>query len=185
VKLLVLSLVWISIAPGLVNLLVHPNPPSVSAKTPIQPLLVPSSINHSKSLYLGLPILLGNSKKRAFQSIVDKVLNRIEGWRAKTLSQASRLVLIKSVAATLSSYAMSSFLLPISCCHELDKIFKNFWWGFPSKKTRNLTLKACDSLCIPKVLRGLGIRKMRKVNLALISKLGWKILTKSDPLWVA
>ena len=93
--------------------------------------------------------------------------------------------MIKSVAAALPSYAMSSFLLPISCCHELDKIFKNFWWGFPSKKTRNLTLKAWDSLCIPKVLGGLGIRKMREVNWALISKLGWKILTKSDSLWVA
>jgi hypothetical protein len=66
---------------------------------------------------------MGNSKKRAFQGIIDKVLCRIEGWRAKTLSQAGRLVLIKSVAATLPSYAMSSFLLPISCCKELDKAF--------------------------------------------------------------
>jgi hypothetical protein len=113
------------------------------------------------------------------------VLSRIEGWRAKTLSQASRLVLLKSVAAAIPSYAMSSFLLPISCYKELDKAFKNFWWGFPSKKTRNLSLKAWDSICIPKVLGGLGIRKMRDVNLALIAKLGWKMLTNPDSLWVA
>jgi hypothetical protein len=34
--------------------------------------------------------------------------------RAKTLSQANRLILIKLVAATIPSYAMSSFLLPSS-----------------------------------------------------------------------
>jgi hypothetical protein len=146
--------------------------------------IFPFSTNHSKSLYLGLPIFMGNSKIRAFQSITDKVLGRIEGWRAKTLSQVGRLVLIKSVAAALPSYAMSSFLLPISYCNALDKAFKIFFWGFPSKKSRNLSLKSWDSLCIPKALGGLGIRKMREVNLALISKLGWKILSNSGSLWV-
>jgi hypothetical protein len=69
---------------------------------------------------------------------------------------------------------MSSFLLPNSFCFELDRIFKNFWWGFPAKKSRNFTLKAWDSQCIPKAMGGLGLRKMREVNLALVSKLGWK-----------
>jgi hypothetical protein len=32
---------------------------------------------------------------------------------------------------------------------------------------------------------GLGIRKMREVNLALISKLGWQLLNNSDSLWVS
>ena len=105
-------------------------------------IFFPFNENPPKSLYLALPICLGNSKKRGFQGIIDKVHSRIEGWRAKTLSQASRLVLIKSVAAAIPTYAMSSFLIPNSCCKELDKTFKNFWWGFPSKKSRNLSLKA-------------------------------------------
>jgi hypothetical protein len=101
--------------------------------------VLPFPSNSTKSIYLGLPILFGNSKKSAFQPIIEKVKSKIEGWRAKSLSQAGRLVLIKSVAATIPSYAMSTFLLPKSICSNLDKVFKNFWWGFPSKKTRNLT----------------------------------------------
>jgi hypothetical protein len=147
--------------------------------------IIPYPSNLSTSLYLGLPILIGNSKKRAFQGMIDKVLGRIERWKAKSLSQAGRLVQIKSVAVALPSYAMSSFLLPKSFCSKLDRIFKNFWWGFSASKSGNLTFKAWDSICKPKELGGLGLRRMREVNLALISKLGWNLLNKMDLMWVS
>jgi hypothetical protein len=35
--------------------------------------IIPYTSNHCTSLYLGLSILMGNSKKRAFQGIIDKV----------------------------------------------------------------------------------------------------------------
>jgi hypothetical protein len=38
---------------------------------------------------------------------------------------------------------------------------------------------------MPKELGGLGLRKMKEVNLALITKLGWKLLTNFDSMWVA
>jgi hypothetical protein len=89
------------------------------------------------------------------------------------------------MAAAIPSYAMSSFLLPSSICNKLDQTFKNFWWGFPPSKTRNLTLKSWDSLCLPKASGGLGFRNMKEVNLALIFKLGWKLHNKSDSMWVS
>jgi hypothetical protein len=54
------------------------------------------------------------------------VLNKIEGWRAKPLSQAGRTVLIKVTAAAIPSYTMSTYMLPISLCNTLDRSFKNF-----------------------------------------------------------
>jgi hypothetical protein len=93
-------------------------------------------------------------------------------------------VLIKSVASTIPSYAMSYFLLPRSISTSLDRLFKNFWWGFPVNKSRNLSLKSWSSICIPKVEGGLQIKKMHEFNLALIAKLGWKLISNSDCLWV-
>jgi hypothetical protein len=113
------------------------------------------------------------------------VKSEVDGWCAKSLSQAGRLVLIKSVAAAIPSYAMSTFLLPKSIYSQFDKVFKNFLWGFPSLKTRNLSLKSWNSICTLKALGGLGMRSMKDVNLALITKLGWKLLTGSDSLWVS
>jgi hypothetical protein len=54
---------------------------------------------------------LANRERQSFKDVLDKVLSKVEGWRATTLSQAGRAVLIKSVAATIPSYAMSTFLL--------------------------------------------------------------------------
>ena len=97
--------------------------------------IIPYPLNTNTSLYLGLPIMLGNSKKKAFQGIIDKVLSRIEGWRVKTLSQAGILVLIKSVAAALPSYALSSFLLPKSFLHWARQDFqKNLVGSHPKRQ---------------------------------------------------
>jgi hypothetical protein len=147
--------------------------------------ILPFTHNPAKSVYLGLPILYGNSKSKAFNEIVEKVQKRIEGWRAKSLSQASRTILIKSVAASIPTYAMSTFLLPRGICNNLDKMFKNFWWGFPLAKARNLSLKSWDSLCLPRALGGMGFRRMKDVNQALIAKLGWKVLTNFNSPWVS
>jgi hypothetical protein len=79
---------------------------------------------------------------------------------------------------------MSIFLLHKSLCTALDKSFKDFWWGFPKGKSQNLSLKSWRSICIPRHLGGLGIRNMYDVNLALVTKLGWKIFFNLDCLWV-
>ena len=79
---------------------------------------------------------------------------------------------------------MSSFLLPISLSSSLDRIFKIFWWGFPKDKTRNLSLKSWSSICLPKAEGDLVFRLMHEFNMSLISKLGWKLLSNADCLWV-
>jgi hypothetical protein len=91
---------------------------------------LPYNPNLSSYIHLGLPIFLGISKRATFQNILDQVHKKIDGWRAKTLSQAGRLVLIKSMAAAIPSYTMSTFMLPASICNKLDQAFKNFGGGF-------------------------------------------------------
>jgi hypothetical protein len=146
--------------------------------------IFPYKFTSSTSYYLGLHFIIGKSKKEAFRPILDKVLHKIEGWRAKTRSQASRTVLIKACAATIPSYAISTFVLLDSVCDILGRQFKNFRWGFPKDKLHNLSLKSWGSICMPRSQGGLGIHDMKSTNLALIARLEWKIVNNSDSTWV-
>jgi hypothetical protein len=74
--------------------------------------------------------------------------------------------------------------MPVSFSSSLDRIFKNFWWGFPKDKTKNLSLKSWSSIYLPKKEGGLGFRRMHEFNLSLIAKLGWKLITNTNCLWV-
>jgi hypothetical protein len=65
--------------------------------------ILPYKRTSNSSKYLGLPLFFGKSKMGAFKDILAKVSEKIEGWRAKTLSQAGQTVLIKSVAASIPS----------------------------------------------------------------------------------
>jgi predicted PurR-regulated permease PerM len=92
--------------------------------------ILPYAITPAMTKHLGLSLIFGKSKIAAFSEVLDKVQEKIEGWFSKTLSQASKTVLVKVVASAIPSYTMSLFLLLDGLCHKLDKAFKNFWWGF-------------------------------------------------------
>ncbi|GJY45644.1 putative ribonuclease H-like domain-containing protein [Tanacetum coccineum] len=51
-----------------------------------------------KPKYLGLPSVIGRSKKVVFQAIIDKIKKQLQGWKGKTLSIGGKEVLMKPVA---------------------------------------------------------------------------------------
>lgn len=79
--------------------------------------------------YLGLPSIIGRSKKGVFNYVRDNVINKMKGWKVNKLNQASREVLIKSVFLTMPNYVMQCFLLPKGFCPDLCKSISRFWWG--------------------------------------------------------
>ena len=57
--------------------------------------------------YLGLPSCIGRRKKMVFQSIRDKVWQKLQGWNMKMLSRAGKEILLKTVAQAMPNYAMN------------------------------------------------------------------------------
>jgi hypothetical protein len=79
--------------------------------------------------YLGLPSMIGRSKKATFGFIKDRVWKKINSWRGRALSKAGKDVMIKSVLQAIPSYIMSVYLLPESIISDIEKMLNSFWWG--------------------------------------------------------
>ncbi|KAL8114438.1 hypothetical protein AgCh_021333 [Apium graveolens] len=90
----------------------------------------------TNSHYLGLPSLVGRSKKRFFGYEKDRVVKRILGWNAKPISRAGKSILIKNVAQTIPAYSMSCFLLPRSLSQEIERLFNGYWWKSGSSQNK-------------------------------------------------
>ncbi|XP_074323477.1 uncharacterized protein LOC141660391 [Apium graveolens] len=79
------------------------------------------------SKYLGLPNILGRNKSVIFGYLRDKVTTCIQGWMEKNVSRPSKELLIKTVAQTLPTYAMSVFLLPLELTRDMEKVMAQFF----------------------------------------------------------
>ena len=79
--------------------------------------------------YLGLPSLIGKSKKQVFVEIKEKVGKKLSGWKKKMLLMGGKEILIKVVVQAVPTYTMGYFLLPKSLYEDLEGMMRNFWWG--------------------------------------------------------
>ncbi|KAF4389469.1 hypothetical protein G4B88_006528 [Cannabis sativa] len=134
--------------------------------------------------FLGNPLFIHGNSVSKFKYVVDKVANRLEGWKAKLLSQSARSVLIQNVLQTVPLYSMAVFKLPAAIHAELDSLYRRFWWTGDTGRGRYLSLVTWDNICKPKSCGGLGFRKSSHNNICLLAKLAWLLAKESDALWI-
>jgi hypothetical protein len=79
--------------------------------------------------YLGLPSMIGRSKKSTFKFIKDRLWKKISSWSSRHLSQAGREIMIKSILQSIPTYVMSIFLLPSTLIGDIENMLNSFWWG--------------------------------------------------------
>ena len=81
------------------------------------------------SKYLGINFKLKGKRVVDFQFLVDKVQSKLQGWKAKLLSQVDRITLIASTLQSLPLYTFSCFRVPKTICNKMDAIARAFGGG--------------------------------------------------------
>lgn len=112
----------------------------------------------SNSMYLGLPNMIQRKKSSVFGFIKNKLQERLQGWNKKKLSKSGKEILVKTVAQTLPSYAISVFLLPSEVCKDLEMAMCKFWWRNESSKEKGIHWMCWSKLCSAKVEGGMSFR---------------------------
>ncbi|GLT67726.1 hypothetical protein SLA2020_400130 [Shorea laevis] len=133
--------------------------------------------------YLGVPIHCRRGTRNTYRNVVKKVQDRLSLWKANQLSFAGRQVLIHSVSSTMANHVMQIVKLPSSTCSDIDRANREFLWG-GADGNRKIPLVRWERVCTPKSFGGLGFRATSLMNEALLAKLGWKVLTEPNALWV-
>ncbi|XP_048502850.1 uncharacterized protein LOC125498647 [Beta vulgaris subsp. vulgaris] len=133
--------------------------------------------------YLGCPVIESRVTKNTFHQVVQSSHFQLSKWKANSLSQAGRSVLLQANLSSKANFQMQSFLLPTSIHGELDTFYRNFFWS-KAPDSRSPSLFGWDRICTPKKFGGLGFRKAAVNNAALQMKLLWKIVKSPANLWV-
>ncbi|CAB4310240.1 unnamed protein product [Prunus armeniaca] len=131
--------------------------------------------------YLGLNADFGVSKRGVFEMVRKRIASKLMGWAEQYLSSAGKEVLIKAVAMAMPNYSMSCFKLPVSLCKEIERDIANFWWK-GHKDRRGIHWVSWQKLCQFKKAGGMGFRDLLCFNLAMLTKIGWRILRNPNSL---
>ncbi|CAN1132976.1 Putative ribonuclease H protein At1g65750, partial [Linum perenne] len=110
--------------------------------------------------YLGVPILHERTTRFTYQEIIDRLDNRLSGWKARSLSLAGRVTLAQSVLTAIPAYAMQTSVLLATTCDAIDKRIRDFVWG-STTDARKIPLIAWNRICLPKDQGGLGLKLAR------------------------
>ncbi|XP_073363555.1 uncharacterized protein [Aegilops tauschii subsp. strangulata] len=84
--------------------------------------------------YLGLPVHVGKSKKKAFAYVKGSMAGKVYGWQERLIAKVGKETLVKAVAQAIPTFAMSCFYLTKSFCQELSSLMGKYWWSQQEKE---------------------------------------------------
>ncbi|XP_058068824.1 uncharacterized protein LOC131218159 [Magnolia sinica] len=120
--------------------------------------------------YLGVPILSGKQSRAAFKPLFDKITAKIEGWKARILSQVGRATQIKHVLGSIPVHMRAATVVPSQTLGDMENYFANFFWGWANGK-KKLHWTKWKKIAAPTSEGGLGIRRLGEMMDALRLKM--------------
>ncbi|GJX09286.1 RNA-directed DNA polymerase, eukaryota, reverse transcriptase zinc-binding domain protein [Tanacetum coccineum] len=130
--------------------------------------------------YLGVPLITKKISVKECKQLVDKVSQKLNDWKNKSLSYARRAQLIASILGSMQVYWGSVFLLPKTIVNDIEKLFKRFLWN-NGDSCKGKAKVAWLDVCKPNDQGGLGFKPLELWNKTLLSV--WDVNADNRDSW--
>lgn len=112
--------------------------------------------------------------------LMEKITTKIQLWTRSSLTYAGRLQLIKSVLFSYQVFWSTMFLLPCKVVKRIESMMTAFLW---KGRHSNAGVKvAWEALCYPKEEEGLGLKRLKVWNKAVILKHIWSLASRRNSI---
>jgi hypothetical protein len=132
--------------------------------------------------YLGLPVGASTRREATWEPLIASIRNRLGGWANKFISLGGRITLLNSVLNAIPIFYLSYLKILISVWKKIRRLQREFLWGGRGGRKKLCWVK-WDAVCQPKRWGGLGVKDIRAVNISLLAKWRWRLLSNEQAVW--
>ncbi|KAH0710893.1 hypothetical protein KY284_012320 [Solanum tuberosum] len=131
--------------------------------------------------YLGFPLYIGRPRFIYFSDLIEKVVNKIIGWKTKVLSYGGRATLIKHVLQSLPIHLASAISPTSSIIKQIQSLMAEFFYGWTNDRKKH-HWSSWKNLSFPYDEGGIGVRNLKDVCMEFQYKQWW-IFRSKHTLW--
>ncbi|WVZ50362.1 hypothetical protein U9M48_001621 [Paspalum notatum var. saurae] len=144
---------------------------------------LPCKVQDFPCRYLGLPLSVKKLPKAGFYELIDKVADKLPGWKASMINPAGRVTLVRVVLSAIPIYQLLALELPKWVIKAIDKIRRAFLWKGRKEINGGHCLVAWGRVQRTLDLGGLGILDLEIMGWALRMRWLWLKKTQPDRPW--
>jgi len=142
--------------------------------------ILPCSISEFPCTYLGLPLSNKKLRKSDLMPWVEKIADKLPGWKASLLNRAGRATMVRFVLSAIPVYLLIALNVPKWFIKVIDKFRKGFLWKGQAQANGGCCLVAWVKVIRPFDLGGLGIPNLEVMAWALQLRWQWFKKTRAD-----
>ncbi|KAJ0981969.1 hypothetical protein J5N97_010224 [Dioscorea zingiberensis] len=118
-----------------------------------------------------------------FKALITKVESKLAHWKTMHLTMAGKVTLANATIMSIPLFGLSTYAIPESILESITKLIRRFIWSNTSNNT-GVHLVGWSTVTSPKSEGGLGIKDLKIMKRALLSKLVFELLNQGDKTWV-
>jgi hypothetical protein len=129
--------------------------------------ILPCNVISFPCKYLGLPLSVRKLSKHDFLELIDKMADRLPGWKASMINLAGRTTLVKAVLTAIPIYHLIALQCPKWVIKAIYKIRRGFLWKGRKDVKGGHCMVSWAKVCRPLDLGGLGLHNLEVLGWAL------------------